>query len=336
MRWDDVNARARGLATHLLTPRDLHELVRARSPDDLQRLLEARGYPGAAEGAESASRFDRHVGDVTAVRFALLGRWLGPRRSALGVIYEVEERQAVRALLRGAVQALSPAGRLHAVTPTPGLPRPQLEALAAAASPADLARRLLALGHPVGRALQVATSEPATQGLLGLEAAVARTYAVRATRAARRGGRILRSFTAWAIDAENAWAVLQADLWGPQAQPQEFWLPGGRVLSPERFVQLAVAPEGARSELASAFAGSPFAAVFSQPPGGEAGFERGLLAAQIAWCRAMARLQPLGPAVVLGVLSRIRAEAHDLRAIAWGLELQAPAAAVSAALAGTG
>ena len=334
MRWDDVNARARGLGTHLLTPADLAELSRARSWDEFLHRLVARGYPvppGAM--APNAGEFDRQVGDVTAGRLAILSRWLGARQGALGAVYELEERQAVRALLRGVVQGLSPGGRLHAVTPTRALPRPALERLAAAASPAELAAGLLQLGHPVGRALEVALAQPVAPGLLGLELAITRTFAVRATRAARQGGRVLRAFIAWTIDLENAWALLQAPAWGARPRPEDFWLPGGQVLPLERFAEIASGEPGqVRSALASAFAGSPSAEVFGGS-GDDAGYERRTLAAQITWCTALARLQPLGPAVVLLLVSRIRAEAHDLRSVAWGIELDAPVEEIAMSLA---
>ena len=335
MRWDDVNARARGLGTHLIAPADLEGLAAVKSWEEFLRRLAEHGYPLSPDApAANADEFDRHVGNVTAERLALLSRWLGPRQGAVGVILELEERQSVRALLRGVVQGMSPGGRLHAVTPTPALPRPALERLATASSPADLAKQLVRLGHPVGRALEVALVHPTAPGLLGLELAISRTFAARAVRAARHGGRVLRAFTAGAIDLENAWTLLQVPAWGTDLKAEDAWLPWGHALPLARFAELAAGdPAAVRTGLASAFAGSPLGVAFAAEGGKESDFERRALAAQIAWCTALARLQPLGPARVLLVLCRIRAEAHDLRSVAWGVALAAPADELGSSLA---
>lgn len=335
MRWDDVNARARGLATHLLPPADLARAAQAEGWSDFVACLRERGYPFPAEHLpDGPDEFDEAVGTVTARRYALLSRWLGPRRSVLAVIYEVEERQALRALLRGAVQGISPAGRLHAVTPTPGLPKPVLQHLAQASSPADLAERLLEAGHPAGRALATAVESPVPPGLLGLEQALARTYAARATRAARRAGRVMRSFVSGSIDLENAWALLEAGSLGADVNPDDLFLPGGRAISLERFRLLAARGEVStiRDGLHESLAGSAYAEVFvaDAEPGN---WPRRALAGEIAWCRAMARLQPLGVSVALEVLCRIRAEAADLRYLAWGRALAMPPRALAASLA---
>jgi hypothetical protein len=334
VRWDDVNARARGLATHLLGPADFADFATVRTREALLQHLAARAYPLPAGGiAPDPDAFDRLVGDVTAGRLALLSRWLGPRQEALGVMYELEERQAVRALLRGVVQGLSPTGRLRAATPTPALPRAALERLAAASSPADLAQWLLRLGHPVGRALQLALAAPLAPGLLGLELAITRTFAARARRAARRGGRVLRSFASWTIDLENVCTLLQAEAWRGDLEAEQAWLPGGRALPLARFASLAAGdPAELPSAFESAFAGLPFGAMLGAPDLATAGLERRVLSSQIAWCRTLARLQPLGPAGVLLVVGRIRAEAHDIRALAWGIELGAPANEIAGSL----
>ena len=43
LRWDDVNARARGLATHLLRPAQVPALAAAADLPDLLRRLERAG-----------------------------------------------------------------------------------------------------------------------------------------------------------------------------------------------------------------------------------------------------------------------------------------------------
>jgi vacuolar-type H+-ATPase subunit C/Vma6 len=324
VRWDDVNVRARGVATHLIDQGVLARLALVRSWEQFAATARDAGYPVDPRVPQSPAQLDRIIGSVAAARLALLGRWLGPRRAVLQVVYEAEERHALRALLRGAVQGLSPDTRLRTVIPTPELPAPALAELARAESPAALAAGLLRYGHPAGRALQSAQAGDHGGALLGMELALARTFAARTVRAARKGGRILRAFAGWTIDLENTSTLMQAA--GLDLPPSDLFLAGGRVLTLSRFTALAQSRDASvvQAGLDEVFAGTPYAAVFRHTDGA-LGMERRVLAAQIAWCKAMARLQPLGPAVVLGILLAIRAEAWDLRAAAWAVALEATA-----------
>ena len=340
MRWDDVNARARGLATHLLTREALNRLASEPGWDGFTRSLLALGYPlgnGESGGPRDTADLGRTVGLVQAQRLALLARWLGARRDVLAVIYEDEERRTLRALLRGAAEGASPTARLRAVVPGPGLPPPVLERLADARSPADLADRLTRLGHPAGRALTVALApgglgadSASALGLFGLEQALSRLFAVRATRAARKGGALMRDFASQLIDLENASAILLRPSWGTELALEDVWLAGGRVLTPAIAARLLALPDPAhvRRGLRDAFGGTPLAGVFAVEQPGEAGLEVAVLAAQISWYRGMARRDPLSLAVLIGVVLRVRAEAHDLRAVAWGRSLGAPVPAI--------
>jgi vacuolar-type H+-ATPase subunit C/Vma6 len=70
----DINARARGLRTHLLPAADLERLARATSLFALQRELSGLGYvrsdaPATAVSLEKAIR--RHA----AAQMAILDRW---------------------------------------------------------------------------------------------------------------------------------------------------------------------------------------------------------------------------------------------------------------------
>ena len=61
-------------------------------------------------------------------------------------------------------------------------------------------------------------------------------------------------------------------------------------------------------------------------------FEARALGALLAWQRREGRRDPLGPGVVLEVIERMRAEAHDVRLVSSATDLGAPPGMVAAAL----
>ncbi|MGE3618274.1 MAG: V-type ATPase subunit, partial [Gemmatimonadales bacterium] len=230
MRWDDVNVRAAGLVTHLLDRPTLLSLAEAGTWSAAARLALDRGFPAAVESIATIGAFDRAVGLVAASRIALLERWLGTRAPAAAILIDPVERTNLRILLRGVVQNAAPAARLRGTIPGRGLPARALESLAAAPSLADFLRRLGRIGHPAARAL-AAAGHAGASGLFGLELALARVFAARAVRQARRGGRAVRAFAAHTIDLDNAWSLLAASQWGPDAAADRIFLPGGHRLA---------------------------------------------------------------------------------------------------------
>ena len=101
MRWDAVNARARGLATHLLDRGALAGLAAAPDWPAFMARVMALGYPLELVGGATVdpSSFDRAVSLVAVARLNLLGRWLASRQAVLAVVLEDEERRTLRALL---------------------------------------------------------------------------------------------------------------------------------------------------------------------------------------------------------------------------------------------
>jgi len=333
MRWDDVNARARGLATHLLDPGAYPALAAAPDWPAFLGRVASLGYPldlGAGAFADPPA-FDRAVSLVAARRFNLLGRWLAGRGAVLAVVMEDEECRALRALLRGAAQGASPGLRLRAVLPTPGLPPRALDRLARATTVAELARDLLRVGHPAGRVLEQLGRQSPPPGLRDLEWALTRLFSERASRAARPGGSVVRRFAADLVDQENLWTLLlSAPPTGAGTIEQEY-LSGGGVLTREVFARLRAERDADRllSDLRGCFAGTAIGAALAHDPPAWASLEARITAARIAWLRGLARRDPLGPAVVLAVLERIRAEARALRAVAWGVAFGAPPATLA-------
>jgi len=333
MRWDDVNARARGLATHLLDPSALAGLSTASDWPAFIARVTGLGYPLDLAGGATVdpAAFDRAVSLVAAARLHLLGRWLSSREGVLAVVLEDEEYRTVRALLRGAAEGASPGARLRASMPTPHLPLRALERMARVASVPELVRELLRLGHPAGRAWQDALRRGSAPDLRELEWALARLFTEHAVRAARAGGPVVRRFASELVNQENAWTLLlAAPLESGSAADRDF-LPGGMQLTREHFARLRAERDGDRllQELRRLLEGTALGTALSAEPFDLPSLEQRAASARIAWLRGLARRDPLGPSVVLSVLERIRAEARALRAIAWGVALGAPAPALA-------
>jgi vacuolar-type H+-ATPase subunit C/Vma6 len=333
MRWDDVNARARGLATHLLDRSALAGL--AASPDwpAFVSRLAGLGYPLDLAGGAIVDppAFDRAVSLVASARLRLLGRWLAARGAILAVVLEDEERRTLRALLRGAAEGASPGARLRAVLPTPTLPARALERLARAASVPELARELVRQGHPAGRTLQDALRRAEAPDLRALEWALTRLFSERAVRAARRGGALVRGFAAELVDQENVWTLLLAAPPAPATPADEEFLPGGALMTRKEFSRLRADRDADRvlDSLRALLAGSALGEALAVAPLDQATLESRAAAARIARLRHIARRDPLGAAVTLSILERIRAEARAVRAIAWGVAFGTPPATIT-------
>lgn len=322
MRWDAVNARARGLATHLLDQGAYAALTKAADWPGFLALLTARGLLTGAEAGPEA--LDRAVSRMAADRLALLGRWLGPGAPVLAVVLEVVDLQNLRALLRGAAQGASPAARLRLTVPSRALPERALARLAGATSVPDLIQALTRLGHPAARRLDLALRGTPESGLRTLEWELARLFAERVTRLARAGGHVVRQYAADQVDELNAWTLLLAA--GAPAPLATGWIGGGRLLTREVFDRLRreTKLEHLLPAMRAALADGPIGAALTGESIDLASVEARVAETRLATLRRVARRDPLGPAVTLLVLERIRAEARALRGVAWAVSLAAP------------
>ena len=320
---DDVCARARGLATHLLRPAEWQGLAAAADlPAFLVRLegarepLRLRALPPEAAAVELAVR------RRAAERLALLARWCGDRSALLEAIFGDEDRRSLRALVRGAAAGAAPEARLAATLPTPALPVRALETLAAQPNVPAMAALLTAWGHPLASALQGAPKRGPLD-LLALEAALTRAFAARALAAARRGDAVLRAYLAGLLDMENALAALALTAAPSELEPKAVLVGGGSVpLSALEKVARARPSVPALRAAEEAFRGTLFAAAFSDlEPSRLAERLASLLHAHV---HRLARTDPLGSAPVLDYVLRLRAEVQRFQRVAWGLALGAP------------
>ncbi|HEX9610454.1 MAG TPA: V-type ATPase subunit [Gemmatimonadales bacterium] len=333
-RWNAVNARARGLGTHLLRRSDLDALARAPDLSALAAELARLGFLRPEEGTGPVA-FDLAVRRRAAAALATLARWCADRPDVVAVVFEDEDRRSLRAMVRGAAQNAAADARLAGLIPTSALPERALRELARQPAPSAVAALLVSWAHPYGSPLLDVTA--GTQpDLFQLEVRLSHTFAERALAAARRGGQRLVTYVRELIDLENALAAMVLAEQGEDATPKEAFVHGGLRLAIGEFEQAAGtrSPLLAASNLARAFRGTVAAAFARRGQGGEPGrLERDILRARIGALRAAVRTDPLGPEPFLLYALRLRAQVLDLRRIVWGVALGAPRPELAAELA---
>ena len=330
MFFGDVNARARGLGTHLLGAGDLERLAAASSLGMLQNELGARGFL-APTGEPTA--LELSVRRRTADQMRLMSLWSHERREVLSVIFDDEERRAISALLRGAAQGVAAESRLTGLVSTERLPERALQTLAALPTIREVVGLLALWRHPFASAL-TGPARRARPSLFELDIALHRAFALRATQSARRGGSELRAYVRELVDLSNAGAAL---LHGPekdQSVAERAFVPGGTRITPELFAQmLALEQRGmVAARLATLFKGSAFSGAFADAGEDLSRLESALLSAQIASQKKAARIDPLGPAPLIAFALGLRAQALNLRRVIWGVALGAPATVIRSEL----
>jgi len=325
-RWEDLTARTRGLATHLLTPSQLDDLARAPDLDALGDAFRALGLLVPEAGSVTPEQLELAVRRAAAARLHTLTRWAGARKTLLAVVFEDEDRRSLRAMLRGAVHGATPEERLGGLIPTPALPERALGELASQRTAGAVAALLTAWGSPYGAALlpDAAATHP---DLLTLEYRLNRAFAARALQGAHAArSRQLVEFVRDTIDLENAGTAFVLAGAGKDAPPKQAFLEGGRHLPLDAFLDAVAArePREVGRRLAAAFRPDPIAAALERHAGDPAALEEAILRRRIATLRACAWWDPTGPAAVLQYVLQLRAEVLDLRRAIWGVALGAP------------
>lgn len=326
--WDDLSARARGLAVHLLDPADLDEQAGAGDPSRLIALLVGTPYGEHLPGPRaSALEVEDALRRRVARDLGVLARWAGPSRlRILAVLFEEEDRRSLRALARGAVAGVPAEVRMRGTIPTPLLPEDRLREAATTSSLEALAERLEAWEHPLAPAV-VAESRRPGHDLFRLEVELFRLWVGRVVRAGRGDGSALRGFLEEAVDAENIRTVV-ARARSPAGAGKTPFADGGRWLEADAFREAlrADGEEKAVRRLEEGLAGSPFQGV-ADGSRGTGALEEGLLERRLARMAERVRLQPVGPGTVLLFALRLRREVAALRRAIWGAVLKAPAGA---------
>jgi vacuolar-type H+-ATPase subunit C/Vma6 len=333
--WDEVNARVRGLATHLLRPERAAELAAAGDLPDLAHRLERAGYRLVMEpGPVTAANIESAIRRLAASRLRLLARWCGNRAAAVAVIFEEEDRRSLQALIRGTVAGTAPEARLAGTLPTSSLPLRALEELARQPSLRAVGALLAAWGNPYAIVLHRVEGFEHPD-LLRIEVRLGRRFAQRARDAARPGDRALHAHVRDVVDLENTWAALLLAGDGGDVDPPECFIPGGDRITPAVFKHAAAAPERAEASrrLARAFGSRPIGRALIRAADRLPKLDDELLAAQLDERRAAARLDPLSSAPLLAYALALRAETRMLGRLVWGVALGMPAPVLAADLA---
>ncbi len=333
-RWDDVNARARGLGTRLFTRGQLESLARAGDAAALTDACRRLGLPLATERETATSEeLELAVRRWAAGALRILARWAGPRVAALAVIYEEEDRKSLRAIVRGAMRGAPAQARIGGLVPTPALPERALEELARQPTPAAVVALLSAWRNPYGASLAAPAAAAHPDPFL-LDLALDRAFAARALSAAQRAGGELTAHVHETVDLTNALTALVLAVAGRDVVPKDAFLPGGERVSITVFEEAAALgePGAAGIRLARALAPAAVAEPFRHVDTNLSGLEDQLLRVRIRALARQTRLSPLGPGPVLWFALRLRAQVVDLQRIIWGAALAVPRGAVTAAL----
>lgn len=320
--YDAVAARARGLATHLLSASDFGALADATDMATLAGRLAQTREPLALVVPTTASDVERAARRRAGERLALLARWCDHRPELLEVLFGDEDRRSLRALVRGAVAAAPPAARLAGTLPTPALPIRALETLAAQPSIGALAALLIAWRHPAAAALDSAPRR-GPPDLLPIETALSRDFARRALDAARRGDAVLMWHAQTLVDLENVLAALALAQGPSELQLQALFIDGGTLpLADLVPVAGAASPLAALQQAQVAFRHSVFADGFTELQPSR--LAEHLAAVHRATLHRRAAMSPLSSAPVLDYAMRLRHEVQQLERLAWGVALEAP------------
>jgi vacuolar-type H+-ATPase subunit C/Vma6 len=327
----DINARARGLRTHLLPVADLERLARATNLSGLHRELSALGFLRSDAPATPAI-LEKAIRHHAASQLRVLDRWCSDdRRATLAVIFEDEDRRSIQAIIRGAAQGAGSDARMAALVPTANLTERALVTLASQPTPADVVRMLVLWSHPFGPPLIEAASG-AHPSLFEIEVALQRAFARRASSRAHEGGAQLIEYVEQVIDLMNAWSALLHYVERDPSIIDLTFVEGGRWITRDVFEKLMSLEtrQEVEKRLPLELRKSALAGAFREHIDDLAELESAALRAQIQWQNRSVRIDPSGAAPVIGFAIELRAEVLNLRRIIWGVALRAPAALIQA------
>lgn len=332
--WDDVVVRARGLGSRLLGRRRLETIATARDLNAVATLLAESGYDTLPERGSVDPRVLEHaVRRAAAAKLDILGQWCGPRVALLAPLFEDQDRNNIRAIVRNIAGGAPAEQRTAGLLPTPSLSEAMLEELAHKDHLSDVAATLIAWTHPYGSAMLSEASRPQPD-LFRLQLAIDRVWAERCSAAGASLGGSLARYVSLQIDSENIWSALAVADGTTEVDPREIFLEGGELLTRAAFEQLARTSDAPlrHLQLERMVAGTPLAPLAS-PSQREQSLEDALLAATITAMRRTVRIHPLDVDVLLDYVLRLRAEVRDLARIIWGVAIHAPRRRLIAGLA---
>lgn len=332
---DYANARVKGMKGRLLGHKGILELLAQPGLTARLDFLMKTDYGDALapylgrvseplQGAERGLRV-KLTDDLIRIDRFLRGERV---RSLLRAILAFEDGWNLKTILRGTVRGEPPERTFLLLVPTPGLDERGLQELVGQREVKGVVDLLATWRSPHALPLQEAL--PAYQrrrDLLSLEVALDRCLFTQALEAARRDGedgRILLGFLKAQIDLANAGTLLKlAGVGGGQ----EFFIPGGRLMSADRFRQYAVLGEPELRETLAREGRRYFAsgAITMRKLGDPFMADQLLHRALGEAMRREARVHPLSLAVPLAFMLERQAEVRRIRLVLRATEFGLPA-----------
>ncbi|MEO8139866.1 MAG: V-type ATPase subunit [Gemmatimonadota bacterium] len=334
--WGDLNARARGWATHLLGRSELQQLARMEGIGALADEFARRGWiRGDNPAPATAALLEAAVRRLTGSRLAALARWAGPRSRAFPMLFEQVERQSLRSLVRGAAAGFSSERRLAGTLPTPALPTRALVELASQPRVADIASLLTLWQHPYAAVVAAAgrANEP---DLLHFELALAHRFALRAHEQVTALEPRLLEDVRLSIDLENLSAALLLSVESADIRPEAAFLPFGQELSLAQFETAIRSGSAAKAvtALRKPLSGTTLGRLLADHGSDREALETAGLALRLQRARGTALRDPLSPSPTLAYGLAVLAEQMALFRIIWTLALVGPPAEIALELAG--
>ncbi|HEY0673762.1 MAG TPA: V-type ATPase subunit [Longimicrobiales bacterium] len=319
--WPTLNARAAGMATHLLAARELRPLAHAAS---MNAFAEAIGRHGATCVPDEpvAATLELALRRAAAAQLSTLTRW-APSADSLFVLELEQDQRSLTVILRGLAAATKSAERIAGLLPTRSLPEAALQRLSTAAHPQQIGALLIAWQHPLAQVVVDNSAEPLDT--LRVETALAREFARFIVRRIRHPGARFRAYVRESLDVLNITTALALLMFEEQADVDAFFVPGGARVTRVAFAHALKATSylDAASILAAALDDSTIALAL-RAWNGEPDLERRLLRARAEQWRVYARRDPLSCAPTIAYLLDLRLELSQLQCILWGLEARVP------------
>lgn len=296
-----LDARVRARRAELLPEGFFTEALRVNFADFLRLLAETPyGAHLAGEGLADVDRavaayFDARVADLPALAS-------GDAARALRLLFLRADLVNLKAILR-AKQAGRPLEEVRARLAGGTLPRPLLEALLEAPDLASMAQLMVLPGHPLAAAMRAAArvGDP-----LRAEVVLDRAFFAAVLKEAREIGGLLADYFQLEVDLTNLGTALKLAAMGMKEGLEDYYVPGGRYVTPALFHRIAQGEPGALAELAD----TPLAPVAQAQD--LKTFERAARCLLLALA-AKGRYDVLGPGLALDFVRRKEWEAARIR-----------------------
>lgn len=317
-----VNARIRGLSSRLLEPEFFQSALANGDFDAFTSALAQSGYAEDLEEGRAVATGLPAVDRAVARNFQRTTRSIlsfsdGEPHELIAILLRRYDLDDLKTVARAQHAGRPPEELGEALLGVGELTPSLLERLAAAPDLPTAAQALGVTRHPLARAFTRAARQYAQDGdLLAFELSLDRAHFESLFDSANEAGApdAFVRYLEREVDAANVRTALK--LRGRSGDLERFYLPGGKEISRDAFLQLA----GGRD--LNVLNGTSFEEAAEAEDG--SGVERAVRAALDRAARRIARRDPLGIGVAIRYLRRKEAEAARLRLLARGTYYRVP------------